>query len=112
MIRTYIFACALPNGAAAKARLKKSILDAGWGRFLVILRTKAEEAGCVMIAVHPGRHQPGVQRLRGVVSQESIRALAHPRALRLFSPAGYQRRAEHSCPGREDPSGGPRLRIP
>jgi putative transposase len=32
-----------PNGAAAKAGLNKSILDAGWGIFLCILTAKAED---------------------------------------------------------------------
>jgi len=43
----------LPNGAAAKAGLNLSIHDAGWGQFLAILRAKAEEAGCVLVAVNP-----------------------------------------------------------
>ena len=43
----------LPNGAAAKAGLNRSIHDAGWGQFLAVLRAKAEEAGCVMVAVNP-----------------------------------------------------------
>jgi putative transposase len=41
----------LPNGAAAKAALNRSILDAGWGQFLTILANKAESAGRLMIAV-------------------------------------------------------------
>ena len=41
----------LPNGAAAKAGLNKSILDAGWGVFLGILAHKAESAGRVVIPV-------------------------------------------------------------
>lgn len=41
----------LPNGAAAKAGLNKSILDAGWGCFLEILRHKAESAGRILIPV-------------------------------------------------------------
>lgn len=44
-----------PNGAAAKAGLSKSILDAGWGVFLSILAAKAESAGRTVIAVNP-RH--------------------------------------------------------
>lgn len=40
-----------PNGAAAKAGLNKSILDAGWGVFLDVLRAKAEWAGRVVIEV-------------------------------------------------------------
>ena len=35
----------LPNGAAAKRGLSRSISDAGWGRFVSILRAKAEDAG-------------------------------------------------------------------
>ena len=40
---------------AAKAGLNRSILDAGWGVFLDILRDKAESAGRVVIEVDP-RH--------------------------------------------------------
>ncbi len=41
----------LSNGAAAKAGLNRSILDAGWGQFLTILANKAESAGRRVIAV-------------------------------------------------------------
>jgi putative transposase len=44
-----------PNGAAAKAGLNKSILDAGWGVFLDVLRAKAEWAGRAIVEVSP-RH--------------------------------------------------------
>ena len=37
----------------AKTRLAKSILDAGWGQFLSILATKAENAGLLTVAVNP-----------------------------------------------------------
>ncbi|MFE2032761.1 RNA-guided endonuclease InsQ/TnpB family protein [Streptomyces scopuliridis] len=43
----------LPNGAAAKAGLTRSIADAGWGVFLTILHAKAESAGREVIAVDP-----------------------------------------------------------
>ncbi|MCX5390922.1 transposase [Streptomyces sp. NBC_00094] len=43
----------LPNGAAAKAGLNRSINDAGWGVFLTILYAKAESAGREVIAVNP-----------------------------------------------------------
>ncbi|MCG3041884.1 RNA-guided endonuclease InsQ/TnpB family protein [Streptomyces fenghuangensis] len=43
----------LANGAAAKAGLNKSILDAGWARFLGILANKAESAGRRVIPVDP-----------------------------------------------------------
>lgn len=42
-----------PNGAAAKTGLNRSILDAGWGVFLNVLRDKAESAGRVVIEVAP-----------------------------------------------------------
>lgn len=43
----------LPNGAAAKAGLNRSISDASWGRFISILRAKAEDAGRTWIEVDP-----------------------------------------------------------
>jgi len=43
----------LPNGAAAKAGLNRSIQDAGWGLFLGILHAKAESAGREVIPVDP-----------------------------------------------------------
>jgi putative transposase len=45
----------LPNGAAAKTGLSRSISDAGWGRFVSVLRAKAEDAGRIWIEVDP-RH--------------------------------------------------------
>jgi len=41
----------LPNGAAAKAGLNRSILDAGWAQFLQILANKAESAGRLVVPV-------------------------------------------------------------
>ncbi|MET9915992.1 transposase [Streptomyces sp. NPDC006435] len=41
----------LPNGAAAKAGLNRSILDAGWAQFLGILANKAGSAGRLVIPV-------------------------------------------------------------
>ncbi len=43
----------LPNQAAAKAGLNKSILDAGWAQFATILKAKAEDAGRRVIFVNP-----------------------------------------------------------
>lgn len=43
----------LPNGAAAKTGLNRSIADAGWAQFRTILTAKAESAGRVVIAVNP-----------------------------------------------------------
>lgn len=45
----------LPNRAAAKSGLNRSISDAGWGQFVSILRAKAEDAGRTWIEVDP-RH--------------------------------------------------------
>lgn len=45
----------LPNGAAAKSGLNRSISDAGWGAFRRVLHAKAEEAGRVVLEVDP-RH--------------------------------------------------------
>jgi putative transposase len=45
----------LPNSAAAKTGLSRSINDAGWGVFLSVLASKAESAGRVVLAVNP-RH--------------------------------------------------------
>jgi putative transposase len=41
----------LPNGAAAKAGLNRSILDAGWAQFLGILANKAERASRLTVPV-------------------------------------------------------------
>jgi putative transposase len=43
----------LPNAAAAKAGLNRSILDAGWAQFATILTGKAEEAGRQVVFVNP-----------------------------------------------------------
>jgi putative transposase len=43
----------LPNGAAAKSGLSKSILDAGWGQFQQIVSYKAACAGRDVLKVNP-----------------------------------------------------------
>jgi putative transposase len=43
----------LPNGAAAKAGLNQSILDAGWGQFQQMCLVKAERAGRCVVLVDP-----------------------------------------------------------
>jgi putative transposase len=58
----------LPNGAAAKAGLNRSIHDAGWGVFLGILADKADSAGRVLIPVDPrdtSRTCPGCGHVSG-----------------------------------------------
>jgi putative transposase len=39
----------LPNGAATKGGLNKSIVDAGWSAFIAMVRAKAESAGHVTV---------------------------------------------------------------
>lgn len=43
----------LPNRAAAKSGLNKSILDAGWSLLISLIHAKAEEAGRVVVLVNP-----------------------------------------------------------
>ena len=43
----------LPNGAAAKSGLNRSIHDAGWGQLVAFISYKAAEAGRQAIAVDP-----------------------------------------------------------
>jgi putative transposase len=59
----------LPNNAAAKAGLNKSILDAAWSQFTCILTGKAAEAGRRVVFVNPAGtsitcHQCGGQCTR------------------------------------------------
>jgi putative transposase len=71
----------LPNGAAAKTGLNKSINDAGWGIFLSVLCGKAESAGRTVVAVDP-RHtsqrcaQCGHVAAGNRVTQAGFRCLA------------------------------------
>lgn len=51
----------LPNGAAAKTGLNRSISDAAWGQFLSILRAKAEDAGRIWIEVDPRHTSDGCE---------------------------------------------------
>jgi putative transposase len=55
LVRTYGTVCheALNVTGIARSRLAKSTLDAGWGRFLIILGHKAEGAGVQVVAVPP-----------------------------------------------------------
>src|SRR5258708_4476462 len=43
----------LPNGAAAKGGLNKSILDAGWANFIELVKHKAAWAGVTVMQVDP-----------------------------------------------------------
>jgi putative transposase len=51
----------LSNGARAKSGLSRSISDAGWGRFVSVLRAKAEEAGRIWIEVDPRHTSDGCE---------------------------------------------------
>ncbi len=51
-----------PNGARAKSGLNRSIGDAGWGGFVLILRAKAEEAGRTWIEVDPRHTSDGCEK--------------------------------------------------
>jgi putative transposase len=52
----------LPNGARAKSGLNRSIGDAGWGGFVLILRAKAEDAGRIWIEVDPRHTSDGCEQ--------------------------------------------------
>jgi putative transposase len=52
----------LPNRAAAKAGLNRSILDAGWAQFAGILAAKAEAAGRRVVFVNPAGTSIGCHR--------------------------------------------------
>ena len=52
----------LNNGARAKSGLSRSISDAGWGRFVSVLRAKAEEAGRTWIEVDPRHTSDGCEK--------------------------------------------------
>lgn len=70
-----------PNGVARKLGMNRSILDAGWGVFLEVLRAKAEEAGRVVIEVDARRTSQRCARCGHVaagnrVTQAAFRCLA------------------------------------
>jgi len=52
----------LANGARAKSGLNRSISDAGWGKFVSILRAKAEDAGRTLFEVDPRHTSDGCER--------------------------------------------------
>ncbi len=63
----------LPNGAAAKGGLNKSISDAGWGMFTDMLHVKAGWAGRTIIGVDPkytSQICPGCGNVRSKTLQE------------------------------------------
>jgi putative transposase len=66
----------LPNGAAAKSGLNKSILDAGWGQFQQIVTSKAEYAGRTVLKVNP-RYTSQVCSQCGTVRKKSLEERWH-----------------------------------
>ena len=66
----------LPNGAAAKAGLNKSILDAGWGQFQQIVAHKAACAGRTVLKVSP-RYTSQVCSQCGTVRKKSLEERWH-----------------------------------
>ncbi len=61
----------LPNGAAAKSGLNKSILDAGWGQFQQIVSCKAAWAGRTVMFVNP-RYTSQVCSQCGMVKKKDL----------------------------------------
>ena len=99
----------LPNGAAAKTGLNRSISDAGWGQFVSILRAKAEDAGRTVIEVDP-RHTSDRCEACGHAAKENRvtqavfacrrcghRAHADEHAARNILRAGLARPAAHAA---------------
>ncbi len=66
----------LPNGAAAKSGLTKSILDAGWGQFQQMCVAKAEWAGRQVIFVNP-RYTSQVCSQCGTVRKKTLEERWH-----------------------------------
>ncbi len=66
----------LPNGAAAKSGLTKSILDAGWGQFQQMCVSKAAYAGRMVIFVNP-RYTSQVCSQCGTVRKKSLNERWH-----------------------------------
>ena len=66
----------LPNGAAAKSGLNKSIMDAGWGQFQQIVTRKAEYAGRIVLKVNP-RYTSQACSHCGTVKKKSLEERRH-----------------------------------
>jgi len=66
----------LPNGAAAKGGLNKSISDAGWGMFTKMLQVKAASAGRVVAFVDP-KYTSQVCSKCGVISPKTLEERWH-----------------------------------
>jgi putative transposase len=62
----------LANGARAKSGLSRSISDAGWGQFVLILRAKAEDAGRTWIEVDPRHTSDGCERCGHAAAENRV----------------------------------------
>lgn len=62
----------LPNGASAKAGLNKSIRDAGWGIFIALCKSKAEEAGLVTVLTVDPKYTSQVCSACGMVRKKEL----------------------------------------
>jgi putative transposase len=60
----------IPNGAAVKGGLNTSILDAGWGAFIALCRSKAEEAGATVVKVAPHNTSQVCSGCEGIVHKD------------------------------------------
>jgi putative transposase len=60
----------VPNGAAAKSGLNKSILEAGWGAFVTLCSSKAEEAGCCVVKVAPHKTSQACSGCERIVEKD------------------------------------------
>jgi putative transposase len=99
----------LANGARAMSGLSRRISDAGWGRFVSILRAKAEDAGRTVIEVDP-RHTSDRCEAFGHAAKENRltqavfacrrcghRAQADEHAARNILRAGLARHTAHAA---------------
>lgn len=66
----------LPNGAAVKGGLNKSISDAGWGMFTEMLQVKAASAGRVVAFVNP-KYTSQICSKCGVISPKTLEERWH-----------------------------------
>ena len=99
----------LPNGAAAKTGLNRSISDAGWGQFISILRAKAEDAGRVWVETDPRHTSDGCEACGHAAKENRVtqavfacqkcghRAQADEHAARNILRAGLAHHTAHAA---------------
>ncbi len=93
----------LPNGAAAKRGLNRSIADASWGQFVSILRSKGEDAGRVLVDVDPPhtstKSRPQLTHTALMPSSRAPRYVSCA-GVPLFAHELYHRRPDALCRSR------------